>query len=77
MDNLRQMKFREEQLPTNMTKSLIYLIFFHHIIIGKPVDPTTREDEEIISKYYINEKKFKIYSDPQTNLWQGFNKENY
>ena len=58
IENLRKVKIREEQLPTNMTKSLIYLIFFHYIITGKPVDPTTREDEEIISKYYINEKKF-------------------
>jgi uncharacterized protein YjbI with pentapeptide repeats len=47
----------EEKLTRNMTKSLIYLNFFHYIITGKPVDPQSVQDKERIRKLYLDEKK--------------------
>jgi uncharacterized protein YjbI with pentapeptide repeats len=45
------------KLTSNMTKSLIYLYFVHHIIYGQFVDPSKGEDKTKIRCEYLEEKK--------------------
>jgi uncharacterized protein YjbI with pentapeptide repeats len=56
-ESLGDLRLSEEKLTGNETRSLIYLHFFHHIIAGKPVDPTKGKDKNIIRRRYIAEKK--------------------